>query len=210
MLKEYSYWFVCWNGCCAIYYGSYFDGYPHTFWILQLNLSWIYRLITVLINCILSNSPWAKFVLLCYCTTQAQPCRLALTLNWALGCALTCNSSSPLSLCLFKSAIYLESCNTAQFTESDSLCYPTTSVVSSQITIYMVGWSEVTSLHNPSPALLCPCLPILCLYLTISLPIQHGSLWNFKLKGEVHTWDILTSFERYLWVYINMLDKKYY
>ena len=63
-----------------------------------------------------------------------------------------------------------------------SLWYPTTSVVSSQITIYMVGWSEVTSLQNPRPALLCHELPSTCLYLPISLPIQLGSLWNFKLE----------------------------
>ena len=50
-------------------------------------------------------------------------------------------------------------------TEANALCYPTTSVVSSQITIYMIGWSEVTCFHNQSPALPCPALPSPCLYL---------------------------------------------
>ena len=70
------------------------------------------------------------------------------------------------SLCLplLKSAIYSESCITAQSTEADALYYPTTSVVSSQSTIYMAGWSEVTSLHNPSTDLLCSALPSPCFY----------------------------------------------
>ena len=46
----------------------------------------------------------------------------------------------------------------------------------------MARWSEVTSLHNPSPALPCPALPNPWLYLPIYLPIQLGSLWYFKLK----------------------------
>ena len=102
---------------------------------------------------------------------------LALALAWA---ARVCTNMQLLldiyDLSLLKSAIYSDSCITAQFTEADALGYQTTSVVFSQITIYMVGWSEVTSLHNPSPALLYPALLSRCLYLPISLPIQLRSL----------------------------------
>ena len=109
--------------------------------------------------------------------TETHPCPTACpNPNFEmLGFALTCNSSLsvPLSRSHLSTQVsyLLESCITAQFTEANALLYPTTSVVSSQITIYTVGWSEATSLHNPSSALLCSTLPIPCLYLPISLPI---------------------------------------
>ena len=119
--------------------------------------------------------------------SPALPC-LALTINWALGCALTCNSSLCLSylIIIYSSQPFTQTTvfqsNYLEFTETDALCYPTTSVVSSHSTIFIVWWSEVTSLHNPSPDLPCPALPSPCLYIPISLPIQLGSLWNLKLK----------------------------
>ena len=118
---------------------------------------------------------------------QPLPC-LALTL--ILGARVCTNmqllslsSLSSLPLCLLKSAIYSESCITAQFTEADTLCYPTTIVVSSQITNYMVGCSEVTSLHNPSPALLYPARTSPYLYFPISQPIQLGSYKTLNLSS---------------------------
>ena len=70
-----------------------------------------------------------------------------------LGFALTCFSSLSLyslSLSLLlKSAIYSGS---SIFVETENLCYPTTCVVSHQITINMVAWSEVNQFAQPKPS----------------------------------------------------------
>ena len=49
------------------------------------------------------------------------------------------------------------SAKSTQFTESDALCYPTTSVVSTQITILMAVWSEVNQFAQPMPIAAMPC-----------------------------------------------------
>ena len=44
------------------------------------------------------------------------------------------------------------------FTETDALCYPTTSLVSSQLTLYMAGWCELSQCAQPKPSYALPCL----------------------------------------------------
>ena len=113
---------------------------------------------------------------------------LALPITWALELALTCFSSlsslSGLSGLSHSSQPFTQAA--ILFTETDALCYLIASVVSSHITIYMAGWSEVTSLYNQSPDLARPSLPSPIPNFDITLTLlQHyfditmTSLWHY-------------------------------
>ena len=60
------------------------------------------------------------------------------------------NFLSDLSPPLLKLSIYSGIYTIVQFTETDALCHLTTSVGSSQFTIYVAGWSEVNQFAQPS------------------------------------------------------------